>query len=139
MSFFGWSMEISFFGMPLAGTWLARTQYHAKDAILVTNDKRYYQRRASRSRPGLGTGRPYICLICAPKIGMNRTGIVLSSSGCNSSRFSGPCTPSYVKGIPKKDIPMFLICIASPQKDITKKDISVLHIQFLRRKNEKEQ
>ena len=45
---------------------------------------------------------PYIFLICAPKIGMNRRGIVLSSSGCNSSRFSGPCTHSYVKGIPQK-------------------------------------
>jgi hypothetical protein len=56
---------------------------------------------------------PYIFLMFAPKIGMNQTGIVLSSSGCNSSRFSGPCTRSYVKGIPKKDISMFLICIAS--------------------------
>ena len=45
---------------------------------------------------------PYIFLICAPKIGMNRRGIVLSSSGCNSSRFSGPYTHSYVKGIPQK-------------------------------------
>jgi hypothetical protein len=70
-------MEMSFFGMPLAETWLARTQYHAKDAILVKNEKRYSQRRASQSRPGLGTGRPYIFLIFAPKIEMNRTGIVL--------------------------------------------------------------
>jgi hypothetical protein len=29
------SMEMSFFGMPLAQTWLARTQYNAKDAILI--------------------------------------------------------------------------------------------------------
>ena len=57
VSFFTWNMEMSFFGMPLAQTWLARTQYNAKDAILVTNEKRYSQRRASRSRPGLGTGR----------------------------------------------------------------------------------
>jgi hypothetical protein len=61
-----------------------------------------------------GMPLPYIFLMFAPKIGMNRRGIVLSSSGCNSSRFSGPCTRNYVKGIPKKDIPMFLICIASP-------------------------
>jgi len=40
------SMEISFFGMPLAQTWLARTQYHAKDAILIKNEKRYSKRRA---------------------------------------------------------------------------------------------
>jgi len=48
---------------------------------------------------------PNICLVVAPKIGMNRRGIVLSSSRCNSSRFSGPCTRSYVKGIPKKIFP----------------------------------
>ena len=46
MSFFAWNMEMSFFGMPLAQTWLARTQYHAKDAILVKNEKRYSKRRA---------------------------------------------------------------------------------------------
>ena len=46
MSFFSWNMEMSFFGMPLAQTWLARTQYHAKDAILIANEKRYSQRRA---------------------------------------------------------------------------------------------
>jgi len=40
MSFFAWNMEMSFFGMPLAQTWLARTQYNAKDAILVKNKKR---------------------------------------------------------------------------------------------------
>ena len=57
MSFFAWNMEMSFFGMPLAQTWLARTQYHAKDAILVKNEKRYSKLCASRSRPGLGTGR----------------------------------------------------------------------------------
>jgi hypothetical protein len=45
---------------------------------------------------------PYIFLICAPKIGMNRMEIILSSSSCNSSRFSGPCTRSYLKGIPQK-------------------------------------
>jgi len=61
MSFFAWNMEMSFFGMPLAQTWLARTQYHAKDAILIANEKRYSKRRASRSRTGLGTGRA--CLI----------------------------------------------------------------------------
>ena len=43
-------MEMSFFGMPLAQTWLARTQYHAKDAILVKNEKRYSK---SRARAGL--------------------------------------------------------------------------------------
>jgi len=33
----------------------------------------------------------------------------------------------------KKDIPMFLICIASPQKGILKKDISMFfYIEFLR-------
>jgi len=41
MSFFSWNMEMSFFGMPLAQTWLARIQYHAKDAILIANEKRY--------------------------------------------------------------------------------------------------
>ena len=41
MSFFAWNMEMSFFGMPLAQTWLARTQYNATDAILVKNEKRY--------------------------------------------------------------------------------------------------
>ena len=46
MSFFSWNMEMSFFGMPLAQTWLARTQCHAKDAILVKNEKRYSKRRA---------------------------------------------------------------------------------------------
>jgi len=46
MSFFAWNMEMSFFSMPLAQTWLARTQYHAKDAILIANEKRYSQRRA---------------------------------------------------------------------------------------------
>ena len=40
------SMEMSFFGMPLAQTWLARTQYHAKDAILIANEKMYSKRRA---------------------------------------------------------------------------------------------
>jgi len=40
------SMEMSFFGMPLAQTWLARTQCHAKDAILIANEKRYSKRRA---------------------------------------------------------------------------------------------
>jgi hypothetical protein len=44
------SMEMSFFGMPLAQTWLARTQYNAKDAILFANEKRYSQ---SRARAGL--------------------------------------------------------------------------------------
>jgi hypothetical protein len=39
-------MEMSFFGMSLAKTWLARTQYHDKDAILITNEKRYSRRRA---------------------------------------------------------------------------------------------
>jgi hypothetical protein len=43
---------------------------------------------------------PFIFLAFAPKIGMNRTEIILSSSSCNSSRFSGPCTHSYVKGRP---------------------------------------
>jgi len=57
MSFFASNMEMSFFGMPLAQTWLARNQCHTKDAILVKNEKRYSKRRASRSRPGLGTGR----------------------------------------------------------------------------------
>jgi len=46
MSFFAWNMGMSFFGMPLAQTWLARIQYHAKDAILIANEKRYSQRRA---------------------------------------------------------------------------------------------
>jgi len=46
MSFFAWNMEMSFFGMPLAQTWLARTQYHVKDAILIANEKRYSQHRA---------------------------------------------------------------------------------------------
>jgi hypothetical protein len=45
---------------------------------------------------------PYIFLMFAPKIWMNRTEIVLSSSSCNSSRFSRPCTLSYVKGIQQK-------------------------------------
>jgi hypothetical protein len=49
-------------------------------------------------------------LIFALKIGMNRTGILSLCSGCNSSRFSGPCTLSCLKGITKKDIPM-LFCI----------------------------
>ena len=40
------NMGMSFFGMPLAQTWLARTQYHAKDAILIANEKRYSKRRA---------------------------------------------------------------------------------------------
>jgi len=44
------NMGMSFFGMPLAQTWLARTKYHDKDAILVTNKKRYSQ---SRARAGL--------------------------------------------------------------------------------------
>jgi len=57
MSFVAWNMGMSFFGMPLAQTWLARTQYHATDAILIANEKRYSKRRASRSRTGLGTGR----------------------------------------------------------------------------------
>jgi hypothetical protein len=38
------SMEMSFFGMSLAQTWLARTQYNAKDAILVKNKKGYDNR-----------------------------------------------------------------------------------------------
>jgi hypothetical protein len=46
MSFFAWNMGMSFFGMPLAQTWLARTRYHDKDAILVTNEKGSSQRRA---------------------------------------------------------------------------------------------
>jgi hypothetical protein len=50
MSYFAWNMGMSFFGMPLAQTWLARTQYHAKDAILFANEKRYSQ---SRARAGL--------------------------------------------------------------------------------------
>ena len=52
---------------------------------------------------------PYIFLMFAPKIGMNRRVIVLWGSGCNSSRFSGPCTHRYLKGIPKKDISMLFI------------------------------
>jgi hypothetical protein len=44
----------------------------------------------------------HIFLMFAPKIRMNRTEIILSNYGCNSSRFSGPCTHSYVKGIPQK-------------------------------------
>jgi hypothetical protein len=109
---------MSFFGMSLAQTWLAMTQYYPKDAIFVENDKRNSQFRASLSHPGLGTGRPYTFLICAPKIGMNQR--VLSRSGCNSSRFSGPCTRSYVKSIPKKRHPYPLF-----------------HVQFLRRKEVK--
>jgi len=46
MSSFAWNMGMSFFGMPLAQTWLARTQYNAKDAILIKNEKCYSQRRA---------------------------------------------------------------------------------------------
>ena len=46
MSFFAWNMGMSFFGMPLAQTWLARTQYNATAAILFENEKRYSQRRA---------------------------------------------------------------------------------------------
>jgi hypothetical protein len=56
-------------------------------------------------------GMPYILLIVAPKIGMNRTGIVLSSSGCNSSRFSRPCTLSYLKGIQEKKTSPMLFSI----------------------------
>jgi len=44
--FFAWNMEMSFFGMPLAQTWLASIQCHTKDAILVANEKRYSKRRA---------------------------------------------------------------------------------------------
>jgi len=40
------NMEMSFFGMPLAQTWLARNQCHTKDAILIANEKRYSKRRA---------------------------------------------------------------------------------------------
>jgi hypothetical protein len=61
---------------------------------------------------------PYIFFIFAPKIGMNCNKSLIILSSFDSSRFSRPCTLSYVKGIPKKDIPMFLICIASPQKGI---------------------
>ena len=41
------------------------------------------------------------CECNAPKIGMNRTEIVLSSSSCNSSRFSGQTSRIY-KGIQQK-------------------------------------
>ena len=48
----------------------------------------------------------------------------------DSSRFSGQISRIY-KGIPKKDIPMFLICITSLQKGITKKGIAMLRKRFL--------
>ena len=58
-------------------------------------------------------GMPLYILDICPENRDESNGNSIVSSGCNSSRFSGPCTRSYVKGIPKKDIPMFLICIAS--------------------------
>jgi hypothetical protein len=70
---------------------------------------------------------PYILLVVAPKIGMNRTEIILSSSGCNSSRFSGPCTRSYVKGIPQKRHLHVPHMHHFSVKGHTKKDISMFH------------
>jgi hypothetical protein len=55
-------MEVSFFGMPLAQTWLARPFFYAADTIDGTTIPRGYQ--SSRQ------GRPDICITFALRIAM---------------------------------------------------------------------
>jgi hypothetical protein len=107
VSFFAWNMEMSFFGMPLAQTWLARTQYHAKDAILVTNKKRYSQRRARAEAL-------YILDMC-PENRDESNGNSIVRLWLQFIPIFGALHSQLRKGhTTKKDIPMFLICIASP-------------------------
>jgi hypothetical protein len=75
---------------------------------------------------------PFIFLVFAPKIGMNRTEIILSSSSCNSSRFSGPFTHSYLKAYHKKRHPHVPhMDRFSAKGHDTKKVISMLRKRFL--------
>ena len=119
-------MEMSFFGMPLAQTWLARTQYHAKDAILIKNEKRYSKRRASRSRTGLGTGRAGLIYACiCPENRDESNGNSVVKLWLQFIPIFGALHSQLLKGhTTKKDIPMFLICIASPQKGMREKKTS---------------
>jgi hypothetical protein len=84
MSFFGWNMEMSFFGMPL----------YILDICPENRDE-------SKGNSILRLWLQFIPIFEA----------------LHSQLRKGHTT--------KKDIPMFLICIASPQKGITKKDISM--------------
>jgi hypothetical protein len=45
-------------------------------------------------------------LTIVPKNGMNPLRILSAEGEYNSSRFSGPCNPVYLKGIAKKDTTM---------------------------------
>ena len=111
MSLFAWSMEMSFFGMPLAQTWLARTQYNAKDAILIANEKRYSKRCASRSRPGLGTGRQALYILGGcPENRDESNGNSIIKLWLQFIPIFGALHSQLRKGhTTKKDIPMFLI------------------------------
>jgi peptidoglycan/xylan/chitin deacetylase (PgdA/CDA1 family) len=65
---------------------------------------------------------------------MNCNESLIILSPFDSSRFSGQTSRIY-KGISKKDISMFLICIASPQRDMIQKTHlhTLLHNKFLRK------
>jgi hypothetical protein len=117
MSFFAWNMEMSFFGMPLAETWLARTKYNAKDAILIKNDKCYCSTSRlaipSRSRDGQAL---YILDSC-PENRDESKGNSIIKLWLQFIPIFGALHSQLRKGhTTKKDITMFLICIASPQK-----------------------
>jgi len=47
-------------------------------------------------------GMPLYILDVCPENRDESKGNSIVSSGCNSSRFSGPCTHSYIKGIQQK-------------------------------------
>jgi hypothetical protein len=95
---------MSFFGMPLAQTWLARTFFYASAAIDGTTVPRGYQ--ASRQ------GRPDICITSALRIAMQLRGEYTSMVEVACIRFSGPCTHiCFKKGIQqKKTPPCYALC-----------------------------
>jgi hypothetical protein len=78
------SMEMSFFGIPLAQTWLARTFFYAADAIdgtKVTSDN-----TSSRQ------GGPDICITSALRIAMQLFREYENKVEVHCIRFSGPYT-----------------------------------------------
>jgi hypothetical protein len=119
MSFFAWNMEMSFFVMPLAQTWLAITMFKATDSRCSLQGRKVICKLAPPDPvPDSGRGGQalYILDMCPEnRDESNENSIVrlwlqfIPIFGASHSQLRKGHTT-------KKDIPMFLICIASPQK-----------------------
>jgi hypothetical protein len=105
---FAGNREMSFFAMPLAQTWLATPLFTAGEHMLVTSKVGFK----------VAPGQAYHALTIVPKNGMNQIRILSVKAG-QFIPFFGTFQSSLLRGhMAKKGIPLSLICIASPHKDI---------------------